>query len=447
MLRMWHHRKAATFCTEDSSIPKAKLQPAPNPRPFAYRNRKLYCDGVPLAELAKAYGTPLYAYSEQHILSRLTLFQEAFKAVPHTICYALKANSSLALMRLLADHGAGFDIVSGGELARVLKAAKPAVQHTVFSGVGKQVDEIDAALKAGILFFNVESPAELDLIAARAEVFGKPARFSLRVNPDVFAETHPYISTGLSAHKFGIDINKARGIYRKAATSKWLIPTGVSVHIGSQIRAVDPFGAALDRVTTLIEQLHKDGMPLTHIDAGGGLGIEYTDKAFNPEKAVAEYAKQIIGATQRLGMHLLLEPGRFLVAQAGALVTTVLNVKKNGDKTFVITDAAMNDLIRPALYQAHHQILPVRQPSGAGKPVDIVGPVCESGDFFARDRALPATKPGELLAILDAGAYGISLSSNYNTRVRPAEVLVEGDTHRLIRRRETMKDLLAPEIL
>ena len=445
---MWHHRGTDTSRTEDSSIPKAKLQLAANPRPFSYRNRQLHCDGVPLADLAQAHGTPLYVYSEQHILSRLTMFQEAFQAVPHTICYALKANSSLALMRLLADQGAGFDIVSGGELARVLKAAKPAVKDTVFSGVGKQTDEIDAALKAGILFFNVESPAELDLIAARAEVFDKPARFSLRVNPDVFAETHPYISTGLSAHKFGIDINAARAIYRKAAKSKWLIPTGVSVHIGSQIRAVDPFGAALDRVTALVEQLRKDGIHLTHIDAGGGLGIEYTDKAFNPEKAVGAYAKQVIGATQKLGIHLLLEPGRFLVAQAGALITTVLNVKKNGDKTFVITDAAMNDLIRPALYQAHHQILPVRQPSAAaGKPVDIVGPVCESGDFFARDRELPTSKPGDLLAILDAGAYGMSLSSNYNTRVRPAEVLVEGDTHRLVRRRETMKDLFGPEIL
>ncbi len=357
-------------------------------------------------------------------------------------------------MRVLARSGAGFDIVSGGERARVQKADKSAVKNTVFSGVGKQTPEIDAALKAGILFFNVESTTELDLIAARAELFGQPARFSLRVNPDVFAETHPYISTGLSAHKFGIDINAARAIYRKAAKSKWLIPTGVSVHIGSQIRAVDPFGAALDRVTALIEQLRKDGIPLTHIDAGGGLGIEYTGKAFNPEAAVAAYAKQVIGATLQLGLHLLLEPGRFLVAQAGALLTSVLNVKKNGAgsggkaKTFVITDAAMNDLIRPALYQAHHQILPVRQPGSAvGKPVDIVGPVCESGDFFARDRDLPATKPGELLAILDAGAYGMSLSSNYNTRVRPAEVLVEGETHRLIRRRETMKDLFAPELV
>lgn len=403
---------------------------------------------MPLAALAEAYGTPLYVYSEQHILSRLRLFQDAFAAVPHTICYALKSNSALAIIRLLAQHGSGFDIVSGGELARVMKVAKGSARNTVFAGVGKQIEEIDAALKAGILLFNVESPAELDLIASRAEVLGQRARFSLRVNPDVFAETHPYISTGLSAHKFGIDINQARGLYRKAAKSKWLVPTGVSVHIGSQIRAVDPFGAALARVTDLVEQLRKDGIQLTHIDAGGGLGIEYTAADFDPAAAVASYAKQVIGATESLGMHLLLEPGRFLVAQAGALLMSVLTVKKNGDKTFVIADAAMNDLIRPALYQAHHEILPVRQPSSgaAGKPVDVVGPVCESGDFFARDRDLAPTRPGDLLAILDAGAYGMSLSSNYNTRVRPAEVLVGGDRHRLIRRRETIKDLFAPEI-
>ena len=365
--------------------------------------------------------------------------------MPHTICYALKANSALAIIKILGQHGAGFDIVSGGELARVIKAAKPAVKRTVFAGVGKQVPEIDAALTAGILLFNVESDSELDLIAERAEALGIPARFSLRVNPDVFAETHPYISTGLSAHKFGIDIKIARAIYRKAAKSKWLIPTGVSVHIGSQIRAVDPFGAALERVGNLIQQLQKDGIPLTHIDAGGGLGIEYDDAPFDPAAAVAGYAAQVIAATGGLNLHLLLEPGRFLVAQAGALLTTVLNVKKNGAKTFVITDAGMNDLIRPALYQAHHQILPVKQASG-GKPVDIVGPVCESGDFFARDRKLPAAKAGDLLAILDAGAYGMSQTSNYNTRPRPAEVLVSGAEHRLIRRRETMRDLFAPEL-
>ncbi len=325
--------------------------------------------------------------------------------------------------------------------------AKSATNRTVFAGVGKQIPEIDAALRAGILLFNVESPAELDLLAARAELLGIPARFSLRVNPDVFAETHPYISTGLSAHKFGIDINAARALYRKAARSRWLIPAGVSVHIGSQIRAVDPFGAALDRASTLIQQLKQDGITLTYIDAGGGLGIEYTNAAFDPEAAVAAYAAQAIPVARALGLHLLLEPGRFLVAQAGALLTTVLNVKKNGDKTFVIADAAMNDLIRPALYQAHHQILPVKQSSAAQQPVDIVGPVCESGDFFARDRDLSPVRPGDQLAILDAGAYGMSLSSNYNTRPRPAEVLVDGTVHRLIRRRETLRDLFAPEFL
>jgi diaminopimelate decarboxylase len=399
-----------------------------------------------MADLAAAHGTPLYVYSQQHILGRLALFQQAFASVPHTICYALKANSSLALIRLLGQHGTGFDIVSGGELARVQKAARKSVTKTVFAGVGKQIPEIDAALDAGILLFNVESPAELDLIADRAELLKKCARFSLRVNPDVFAETHPYISTGLSAHKFGIDINQARALYRQAAKSKFLEPAGVSVHIGSQIRAVDPFGAALDRVATLIQQLNSDGISLSYIDAGGGLGIEYTDQPFDPAAAVAAYAKQVIQATKNLDLHLLLEPGRFLVAQSGALLTTVLNVKKNGNKTFVITDAGMNDLIRPALYQAHHQILLIRQSGIAAKPVDIVGPVCESGDFFARDRDLPPVKPGDLLAILDAGAYGLSLSSNYNTRPRPAEILVDGATHRLIRRRETMRDLFAPEL-
>jgi diaminopimelate decarboxylase len=268
------------------------------------------------------------------------------------------------------------------------------------------------------------------------------------VNPDVFAETHPYISTGLSAHKFGIDINQARALYRKAARSKWLKPIGVSVHIGSQIRAVDSFGAALARVGDLIVQLRKDGIELTHIDAGGGLGIEYTDAAFDPAEAVAGYAKQLLPVVQDLGLHLLLEPGRFLVAQAGALLTTVLNVKKNGDKTFAIVDAGMNDLIRPSLYQAHHEIVPLKEPvrGAVSKPFDVVGPVCESGDFFARDRSLPPVKSGDMLAILDAGAYGMSLSSNYNTRPRPAEVLVNGAKHKLVRRRETFKDLFGPEI-
>ncbi len=417
-----------------------------NSRPFRYVDRNLYCDQTPLATLAQTYGTPLYVYSASHLLSRLALFQNAFADAPHTICFAVKANSSLAILKLLAAHGTGFDIVSGGELARIEHAAPEAMSKVVFAGVGKQIPELDAALKAGILLFNVESESELALLAQRAELLGIPAPFSLRVNPDVFAETHPYISTGLSAHKFGIDINQARRIYRSAANSKWLIPRAVSVHIGSQIRAVDPFGAALDRVATLIQQLKEDGVVLTHLDAGGGLGIEYTAAPFDPEAAVAEYARQILDASRSLGLHLLLEPGRFLIAQAGALITSVLNVKRNGDKTFVITDAGMNDLIRPALYQAHHEIIPLIASSEAPVQVDIVGPVCESGDFFARDRQLPPVQPDDILAILDTGAYGMTLTSNYNTRPRPPEVLVDGTASRLIRRRETPADLFAPEI-
>ena len=410
------------------------------------------CDGVSLTELAETHGTPLYVYSAEQIRYRFSLFETAFAARPFTICYAVKANSSLAILRLLAELGAGFDIVSGGELERVRRASKAALKRVVFSGVGKQVWEIDAALNAGILLFNVESEAELYLLAARAEALGKRARFALRVNPDVFADTHPYISTGLSDHKFGIAIGLARGLYRKAAKLKSLDAAGVSVHIGSQIRAVEPFAAALARVMSLIGELRSDGHDIRYVDAGGGLGIDYTDSlvepAFDPAAKVAEYAAALAGVSAELNAHLLLEPGRFLVAQAGALLTRVVVVKQNGKKTFVITDAGMNDLIRPALYQAHHEIVPVTQPRGAGVgEVDVVGPVCESGDFFARDRKLPKLKAGDLVLLLDAGAYGMSLTSNYNTRARPAEVLVESGEARLIRRRETLKDLFAPEIL
>jgi diaminopimelate decarboxylase len=420
-------------------------------RPFHYAGRKLSCDGVSLEQLAEQHGTPLYIYSAEQIRQRFGLFVQAFAGRPATICYAVKANSSLAILRMLAELGAGFDIVSGGELERVRRANKAALRRVVFSGVGKQVWEIDAALMAGILLFNVESEAELALLAARAELLGMRARFALRVNPDVFADTHPYISTGLREHKFGIDIGLARTIYRRAAKLKWLDAVGVSVHIGSQIRSVEPFSAALQRVAGLVGELRKDGHDIRYVDAGGGLGIDYNDSLAEPKfdaaGKVAEYASAL-GRVRGLGdTHLLLEPGRFLVAQAGALLTRVLFVKRNGTKTFVITDAAMNDLIRPALYQAHHEILPVAQTRGAQAAVDVVGPVCESGDFFARDRALAKVKAGDLLAVLDAGAYGMALSSNYNTRPRPAEVLVDGGAVRVIRRRETWKDLFAAEIV
>lgn len=419
-------------------------------RPFAHPDAQspLACDGVSLNTLAKKYGTPLYVYSAHQILHRLRLFTKAFDSISHLVCYSVKANSALAILKLLDNNGAGFDIVSGGELERVLRVNKQAAQRVVFSGVGKTAPEIDLALQSGILIFNVESAGEMELLAERSGKLRKRARVALRVNPDVFAETHPYISTGLREHKFGIDIRQARAVYKTAAKHKFLDPCGVSVHIGSQIRSTDPFGAAAERVGQLVRDLRADGLPISSVDVGGGLGVEYhSNHAFNPEEKVQQYAAALLKTLRPIeGLQLLFEPGRFIVAQAGALVTRVLYVKKNGEKTFVVTDAAMNDLIRPALYQAHHDIVPVVRRKGARKKtVDVVGPVCETGDFFARDRELPELKPGDLVAILDAGAYGLSLSSNYNSRPRPAEVLVEGKRARLIRRRETMDDLLAAE--
>ena len=419
-------------------------------RPFAHPDAQspLACDGVSLNTLAKKYGTPLYVYSAHQILHRLRLFTRAFDSISHLVCYSVKANSALAILKLLDNNGAGFDIVSGGELERVLRVNKQAAQRVVFSGVGKTAPEIDLALQSGILIFNVESAGEMELLAERSGKLRKRARVALRVNPDVFAETHPYISTGLREHKFGIDIRQARAVYKAAAKHKFLDPCGVSVHIGSQIRSTDPFGAAAERVGQLVRDLRADGLPISSVDVGGGLGVEYhSNHAFNPEEKVQQYAAALLKTLRPIeGLQLLFEPGRFIVAQAGALVTRVLYIKKNGEKTFAVTDAAMNDLIRPALYQAHHDIVPVVRRKGARKKtVDVVGPVCETGDFFARDRELPELKPGDLVAILDAGAYGLSLSSNYNSRPRPAEVLVEGKRARLIRRRETMDDLLAVE--
>ena len=430
------------------SAAKTALRPFHRPRP----RDPLFCDGVSLAALARRWGTPLYVYSAKAILDRYALFAHSFATQPHLVCYSVKANSALAILKLLAAQGAGFDIVSGGELERVLSADRRAASRVVFSGVGKTADELDLALRAKIRIFNVESEQELELLAERAAKRGAAAAFALRVNPDVFAETHPYISTGMSEHKFGIAIGSARALYAKARRWKRLRAAGVSVHIGSQIRDPGPFGAAAARVAALVSDLRSDGeSAVRSIDIGGGLGIEYeADAAWDPAARVADYAAAIQQAIGSLpNVELLLEPGRFLVAQAGALLTEVTYTKQNGGKRFAVTDAGMNDLIRPSLYGAHHAIEPV---APAGKTstletVDVVGPVCESGDFFARDRALAPLERGDLLAILDAGAYGLSLSSNYNTRPRPAEVLVEGKRARLIRRRERIKDLLAPEKL
>jgi diaminopimelate decarboxylase len=424
----------------------------PAPRPFRYipvsrEQAQLCCGSVKLTDLAAQFGTPLYIYSADDIRDRVAMLTREFSGVDHTTCYAVKANSSLAILKLLASLGCGFDIVSGGELERVRRAAPESLSRIVFSGVGKQAWEMDAALNAGILLFNVESEAELELLAERAQVLGKTAHIALRVNPDVFAQTHPYISTGLREHKFGIAIERAREVYRRAVQLPGITPAGVSVHIGSQIRDTAPFAESVKRVRSLIEDLRSDGINIQFLDAGGGFGIEYGRADFNPSDRVAEYARAIRSALDGLGVHLLLEPGRFLIAQAGALLSRVLYTKQNGSKRFIITDAAMNDLIRPALYGAHHEIIPVVREDRPHEVADIVGPVCESGDFFARDREIEQLRTDDLVALLDAGAYGMSLSSHYNTRVRPAEVLVEGDNPRLIRRRETLDDLFAPEIV
>ena len=418
-------------------------------RPFHHPKpgSALHCGKLSLETLAKRHGTPLYVYSADQIVERLGLFQQALAGRDHLVCYAVKANSALAILKLLADKGAGFDIVSGGELERVIAAAPEAAGRVVFSGAGKTAAEIDLALTAGILEFNVESEAELNLLAARAAKLKKKARFALRVNPDVFAETHPYISTGLREHKFGVDIRQALRIYKSVAGNRWLEAHGVSVHIGSQVRSATPFGAAMERVNKLVRQLGREGIALKSVDAGGGLGIDYRSGSFDAAAKVREYVAALEEALTGFEGHLLMEPGRFLVAQAGALLARVLYVKRNGKKTFVITDAAMNDLIRPALYQAYHEIMPVKPRAGKPRIVDVVGPICESGDFFAHDRKLSPLKPGDLVAILDAGAYGMAQSSNYNSRLRPAEVLVSGAKSRLIRRRETMADLLGPEML
>jgi diaminopimelate decarboxylase len=404
----------------------------------------LNCEQIPLSKLAERFGTPLYVYSANSIRERVNAFAHAFRKVEHRICYSVKANSNLSILRLLGKLGCGFDIVSGGELERVLRAKPNAAQTTVFSGVGKTIAEMDASLKTGILLFNLESPSELDALADRAARLKRDARIAFRVNPDVPADTHPYISTGLQKHKFGVPLSEARELYARAAKAKFLKIAGVSVHIGSQITDFEPFAAAMERVAELVRQLRGDGHDIKYVDAGGGLGIDY-QAAQDFESSVNHYAEAVTSPLRGLGVELLLEPGRSIVAPAGVLLTRVLYRKTNGDKKFVIVDSAMNDLIRPSLYQAEHQIVPVESGNSDSEIVDIVGPVCESGDFFARDRELAAVGEGDLLAIFDVGAYGMALASNYNTRPRAAEVLVDGKSVKLIRKRESITDLLRPE--
>jgi len=419
---------------------------------FVYRpgkrrdSQSLFCEQVPLTNLAERFGTPLYIYSSRAIRERVLAFDHAFHEVEQTICYSVKANSNLSILRLLVRLGCGFDVVSGGELQRVLRANRGTAPKVVFSGVGKTVPEMEAALRAGILLFNVESASELDALAACAARLKRTARIAFRVNPDVPADTHPYISTGLQEHKFGIPLTEAPELYSRAAKSKCLRVAGVSVHIGSQITEFAPFSAAMTRIAELVRQLRANGHRIEYVDAGGGLGINYQNGSDDFAKSVGDYAQAIMRPLRGLGVKLLLEPGRSIVGPAGVLLTRVLYRKNNGQKKFIVVDAAMNDLIRPSLYQAEHQIVPVTVSDSEREVVDIVGPVCESGDFFARGRELPTLAEGELLAILDAGAYGMALSSNYNTRPRPAEVLVSGKSARVIRKRETTADLMRAEL-
>lgn len=421
------------------------------PPGFTYQDGELRCERLPLAHLAEKFGTPLYVYSSAAIRERFSLLDRAFRSIPHTLCYSVKANSNLSILRLLSKLGAGFDIVSGGELERVRLAAKKAVAKVVFSGVGKTADEIEEAVRAGILMFNVESEGELEALAQCAARLHKSARVALRVNPDVPAETHPYISTGLREHKFGVAISSARELYLRASSTRYLKVAGVSLHIGSQITDVAPFRLAVERAIELIEQLTADGHNIGFLDAGGGLGISYeSSRPVDYADVARRYAEAIIQplkALKKRAPHLLLEPGRFIVAQAGALITRVLYLKANGSKRFTIVDAAMNDLLRPSLYGARHEIVPVKLSDDNPELItaDVAGPVCESGDFLARDAKMPQLEPSDLLCVYDAGAYGMSLASNYNTRPRAAEVLVDGRRARPIRRRERLQDLLAPE--
>jgi diaminopimelate decarboxylase len=412
--------------------------------PFHYRNGCLQIEEVPLDTVAQHYGTPCYVYSRRAILAAWSEFSAACAGRDVLVCYALKANSNLAIIEMLARAGAGFDIVSAGELRRVIAAGGKA-SRTVFSGVGKSAAEIREALAAGVRCFNVESEAELERLDQIAGAMGVRAPVSLRVNPDVDAGTHPYISTGLRENKFGIAHDDALAAYRRAHRLPHLEVIGIDCHIGSQITALEPFLAALDKVLELVDQLHDEGIRLAHIDLGGGLGIRYRDEAPPARGALLAAVFDRLSRHPRASEYeLMFEFGRAIVGDAGLLLTRVEYLKRNGDRHFAIVDCAMNDLMRPALYEAWHEVLPVRPRSTPAQAYDIVGPVCESGDWLARERSL-ALAGGDLLALMSAGAYGMSMSSNYNTRARPPEVLVDGTRHWLIRERESLESLFALE--
>jgi diaminopimelate decarboxylase len=397
---------------------------------------------VALADVAVRSGTPCYVYSSRAVLDRYHAYDQAFGDMPHRVCYSVKANSNTGLLALLAKAGAAFDIVSGGELFRVLRAGG-AASKVVFSGVGKTAAEVEYALAQGIHSFNCESEAELGLIDALAARCGAKVRIALRVNPNVDAGTHPYVSTGLREHKFGIDISEAEEIYLRATPFHNLILEGVGCHIGSQILDTDPLMDALDRLLELVGRLRARGLPIRHLDLGGGLGVRYRPHEETPE--IRRFVAAVRNRVEGKDLFVMVEPGRSIVGEAGVLLTRVLYRKRSGAREFVVVDAAMNDLIRPSLYQSHHEIIPVRMAARGRIMADVVGPVCESGDFLALDRELDNVLPGDLLAVGTAGAYGFVLSSNYNSRPRPPEVLVEGSSWRTVRARETYDDLVRGE--
>jgi diaminopimelate decarboxylase len=401
---------------------------------------ELRCDGLSLDVLARDFGTPLYVYSWAKIEEAYRRFDAAFARIPHLVCYAAKANSSLAILRRLAALGAGADVVSGGELRACLESGFPA-DRIVFSGVGKTDEELRTGIQAGLLAFNAESEREIERISDAARASGLRARVALRVNPDIDAKSHPYISTGLKQNKFGVDIARARAIFEKARELPGIAMTGVQAHIGSQILEIGPLVETAGALSALARELSAAGFLIETVDIGGGIGIAGGSPSPSPEI----YAESVLAALDGLPGRLLIEPGRAIVGPAGALITRVLGVKRERDKTFVIVDAAMNDLLRPALYEARHPIEPVAPARGSRIIADVVGPVCETADCFAHDAELPEAREGDLFAILDSGAYGFSMSSNYNFRYRPAEVLVEHGAVRKIRRRETFEDLIRVE--
>jgi diaminopimelate decarboxylase len=412
---------------------------------FTYRHHELSCESVSLRAIAEAVGTPSYVYSKAALVESFHAYDRAFAAIPHLVCYAIKANANLGLLATLAREGAGADIVSGGELYRALRAGIPA-RRIIFSGVGKTREEIRDGLKAEILMFNVESESELDTLDQVAREMGVRAPVALRVNPDVDPHTHKYISTGLRTSKFGIPYERAIAVYERAATMPGLEVIGAQMHIGSQLTTTAPFADAAGRVVALAKMLRERGIELRMIDVGGGLGIRYRQEAPpTPE----QYAMVLVPMLREFGATVLLEPGRSIVGNAGALLTRVLYRKQTPDKNFVVIDAAMNDLIRPSFYDAYHELRPVdeRRRDGPRETADVVGPVCESGDFLAKDRELPRVEENDLLAVMSAGAYGFAMASNYNARPRAAEVLVDGSRYTIVRRRETYEDLVAGEVI